>query len=63
MEHWLSISVTDVGGAIIIENLSDIGCIVSVKSPEGEQRFEVASGESVIVTGTTQPIEVRAVGR
>lgn len=35
--------------------------IVSVRSPEGEQQFELDIGESVTVTGITPPIEVRAV--
>ena len=32
-------------------------------SPEGEQEFELAAGESVTVTGMTGPIEVGVVER
>ena len=39
----------------------DIDCIVFVRSPEGEQRFELAVGESVTVT--TEPIRVAAVSQ
>ena len=61
-EDSLEISVTEVEGGILIENLSGIACIVFVRSPEGEQQFELAGGESVTVTGITGPIEVGAVG-
>ena len=36
-------------------------CIVFVRSPDGEQEFELAAGESVTVTGITEPIKVSAV--
>ena len=35
-EDSLEISVTEVEGGILIENLSGIACIVFVRSPEGE---------------------------
>ena len=41
---------------------SGVDYIVYVRSPEGEQRFELAAGESVTVTGITKPIEVGVVG-
>ena len=59
----LEISATEVEGGILVENLSRVACIVFVRSPEGEQEFELAAGESVTVTGITKPIEVRAVSR
>ena len=61
MEESLSVSVTEVDGGIVIENLSTVACIVFVNSPEGQQQFEVAVGESVTVTDISQPIEVSAV--
>ncbi len=60
-EDALSVSVTEVDGGIMIENVSSIACIVFVRSPEGEQRFELAVGESVTVSDITKPIEVSAV--
>ena len=47
------------------ENLSGIDCIdciVYVRSPEGEQMFELGARESVTGAGITAPIEVVAVG-
>ena len=35
--------------------------IVFVRSPEAEQEFELATGESVTVTGITEPIRGSAV--
>ena len=61
-EDSLEMSVTEVEGGILVENLSGVACIVFVRSPEGEQEFELAAGESVTVTGITGPIEVGAVG-
>ena len=52
----------EVEGGIEITNTGDIPVIVFVRSPEGEQRFELDVGESVTVTGITKPIEVVAVG-
>lgn len=60
-EGSLSILVTDVTGGIMIQNLSTVACIVSVNSPEGEQQFQLAVGESVAVSDITRPIEVSAV--
>jgi len=45
----------------MIENLSGVACIVFVDSGEGEQQFELALGESITVTGITEPIEVSVV--
>ena len=61
-EASLSLSVTEVEGGVMAENLSDVDCIVFVRSPEGEQRFQLDAGESVTVAGITGPIEVGAVG-
>ncbi len=60
-EDSLGIRVTEVEGGIEIENLSDVDCTVYVRSPEGEQMFELGAGESITVTGITAPIEVTAV--
>lgn len=60
-EDSLHVSVTGVDGGILIENLSGVACIVFVSSAEGEQEFELAPGESVTVTGITEPIRVSAV--
>jgi len=60
-EESLAIRVTEVEGGITIENLSDVDCMVHVRSPEGEQVFELAVGGIITVTGITKPIEVVAV--
>lgn len=57
----LEISVTEVDNGVIIESMGTVNCIAIVNSPEGEQRFELAVGESVTVTGITRPIEVSTV--
>ena len=60
-EDALSVSAMLVDNGVRIENAGDVDCIVVITSPEGEQRFELAVGESVTVTGITEPIEVEAV--
>jgi len=60
-EDSLSISVTQVDGGVMIENLSGVACIAFVNSPEGQQQFELAVGENVTITDISQPIEVSAV--
>ena len=62
MEDSLSISVTQVDGGVMIENLSGVACIAFVNSPEGQQQFELAAGKSITVTDITEPIEVAAIG-
>jgi len=62
-EDALSVSATLIENGVMIENLSTVACIVLVSSPEGEQQFELAVGESVAVTDITEPIEVSAVSR
>jgi len=57
----LEISVTEVDNGVIIQNVGNVDCLVFVSSPEGEQRFELAVGESVTVTDIIKPIEVSAV--
>ena len=61
-DEAIGISVVEAEGGIEITNTGDIPVIVFVKSPEGEQQFELEVGESVVVTGITKPIEVLAVG-
>ena len=60
-EATLEISVTEVDNGVMIENVGNVACLVFVSSPEGEQQFELAVGESVTVTDISQPIEVSAV--
>lgn len=60
-ETTLEISVTEIDDGVVIENVGNVDCIVFVSSPEGEQHFELATGESVTLTGISQPIEVSAV--
>jgi hypothetical protein len=45
----------------VIQNVGSVDCLVFVNSPEGEQQFELAVGQSTTVTGISQPIEVSAV--
>ena len=60
-EAILEISVTEIDNGVMIKNVGNVDCLVFVSSPEGEQRFELTVGESVTVTGLSQPIEVSAV--
>lgn len=60
-EATLDVSVTETGEGVTIENVGSVGCIVLVTSPDREQRFELAVGESVLVTDVSQPIEVSVV--
>ena len=60
-EGTLEISVTEIDNGVTIENVGNIDCLVFVSSPEGEQQFELAVGESVTVTNISQPFEVSAV--
>ena len=60
-EATLELSVTEVDKGVMIENVGNIDCLVFVSSPEGEQQFELAVGESVTVTNISQPIDVSAV--
>ena len=61
-EATLELSVTEVDNGVMIENVGNVACLVFVSSSEGEQRFELAVGESVTVSNISQPIEVSAVG-
>ena len=57
----LEISVTQAENGVLIENVGNVNCLFFVSSPEGEQQFELAVGESVTVTDIAKPIEVAAV--
>lgn len=57
----LEVSASERDDGVVIENVGNVDCIVFVRSPEGEQQFELAAGESVTVTGLPEPIEVSAV--
>ncbi|HUW44706.1 MAG TPA: hypothetical protein VMW50_02810 [Dehalococcoidia bacterium] len=60
-EATLAVSVTEIDDGVVIKNTGTADCIALVTSPEGEQQFELAVGESVTVTNISQPIEVSAV--
>lgn len=60
-EAMLEISVTEVDNGVMIQNVGNVDCLVFVSSPEGEQQFELAVGESVTVLDISQPIGVSAV--
>ena len=60
-EATLEISVTEVDNGVILQNVGNVACLAFVSSPEGEQQFKLAVGESVTVSDITQPIEVSAV--
>ena len=57
----LDISVTELDNGIMIKNVGDVNCLVSVSSPKGRQQFELAVGQNRMVTDISQPIEVSAV--
>jgi len=59
-DDTISVTATLIENGVMIENVGDVDCIVFVSSPEGEQQFELAVGESITVTGITQPIQVAA---
>jgi len=63
VEATLAVSVTEINSEVMIENVGNVACLVSVSSPEGEQQFELAVGESVTVIDSSQPIEVSAVSQ
>ena len=58
----LDISVTELDNGVMIENVGNVDCVVFVDSPEGEQKFELAVGDSLTVPDISQPIKVSAVG-
>ncbi len=60
-EATLEISVSETDSGVVIENVGSVDCVVFVRSPDGEQQFELATGESVTVTNISRPIEVSAV--
>jgi len=60
-EATLEISITEIDNGVMIENVGNVDCLVFVSSPEGEQQFELAVGQSVTVSDISQPIEVSAV--
>ena len=60
-EATLEISVTELDNGVTIENVGNVACLVFVSSLEGEQRFELAVGESVTVTDIIKPIEISVV--
>ena len=60
-EATLEISVNEIDNGIVIENVGNVDCIVFAKSSDGEQQFELATGETVTVTDISQPVQVSAV--
>jgi len=57
----LEVSVNDTDNGVVIENVGNVDCFVSVSSPDSEQQFELAIGKSVTVVDMLQPIVVSAV--
>ena len=57
----ISVNATLVEDVVVIENVGDVDCIVTVTSPEGEQHFELGIGENVTVANISMPIEISAV--
>ena len=57
-EAALGISTTAIPDGVVIENTSNVDCIVFITSPEGEQQFELAIGRNVTVTDISRLIEV-----
>jgi len=62
-EPNLGVSATDLDNGVKIENTGNVACLVFVSSLEGEQRFELAIGQSIVVTNITKPIGVSAVSK
>jgi len=60
-EATLEVSVSETDNGVVIENVGNVDYIVFVRSPEGEQQFELATGGSVTVMDISQPIEVLVV--
>lgn len=60
-EGTISISVGELDNGVTIQNSGSVACIAFVDSPGGDQRFELATGESLTVTDISQPIDVSAV--
>ncbi len=60
-DEAIGLSVVEVENGLEITNTGEIAVIVSVRSLEGEQQFELDVGEVVKVAGITPPIEVWAV--
>jgi hypothetical protein len=56
------VSVSDIDGGVIIQNVGNVACLVFVSSPEGVQQFQLAVGENVTVTGVAQPVDVSLTG-
>lgn len=54
------ISITETDAEIVVENTGSADCIVIVRSPDGEQRFELAVGKTATLD-IPQPVEVSAV--
>lgn len=60
-EDSLSLSVTEVDGGVLIENLSGVACIVFFIWPDREEQFDFAVGQTQIVEG--MPSTISAVKR
>lgn len=60
-EARLEVSANEVDNGIMVENVGSVDCIVYVKSPDAEQEFELAVGESKLIADIEKPIEISAV--
>lgn len=56
------VSVSDIDGGVIIQNVGNVACLVFVNLPEGVQQFQLAVAENVTVTGVAQPVAVSLTG-
>ena len=56
----LGVTVNDIDSGVIVRNTGNTPCLVFVSSPERIQRFQLAVGENVTVTGVAQPVDVSA---
>ena len=57
----LGISATELTGGVKVDNVGNIDCLVFVNSVEGNQRFELPIGQTIVVLNITKPIQVSAV--
>jgi len=57
----LEVSVNKIDNGVVIDNVGNVDCLVSVSSPDSERQFELAIGKSVTVVDMLQPIVVSAV--
>jgi hypothetical protein len=62
-EPTLEILTTELDNGVRVENIGNVDCLVFITSLEGQQRFELPTGQSIIVTNITKPVEVSTVSK